>query len=260
MVPAARITFIIILALTVVIKTINKLSVSKTNTLNSHHHAFLIEDTSNSSAIALQFHPALPGSGPYRNASMGNQYRCIKSGFLNNENRTKELPSSLQGRGLFDFATIIKSKLGVLFVGDSACTQHYAINLLSFKYITYIIRRLFIDNAAAFRRLWWKLRYQTRWQCNKLNLRKGIDELFCRVQGNSKKTWQFLSKFVEEDTQLTGGWLIFGQNKIRTNLCLKQRRVQEVGFCCTMKFCCAHYINSLVGWRLEWHSTQHDYW
>eukprot|EP00956_Cyclotella_meneghiniana_P044593 scaffold324751_cov83-Cyclotella_meneghiniana.AAC.1 len=42
---------------------------------------------------------------------MGNQYRCIKSGFLNNENRTKELPSSLQGRGLFDFATIIMQQL-----------------------------------------------------------------------------------------------------------------------------------------------------
>ena len=123
MVHAARITVIIILALTVVIKTTNKLSISKTNTLNAHHHAFLTEDTPNSSSIALQFHPALPGSGPYRNASMGNQYRCINNDH-GNVNRAKELPSSLRRIGLFDFATIIKSKLGVLFVGDSVCQSN----------------------------------------------------------------------------------------------------------------------------------------
>jgi hypothetical protein len=67
--------------------------------------------------IQYQFESSLPGDGPLRNASMGYSYRCPISG------RAKDLPPTLNDTGLFDFATRVKNKLGILFIGDSVAQQ-----------------------------------------------------------------------------------------------------------------------------------------
>ena len=76
-------------------------------------------------AIAFRFHPASPGEGPLRNASMGGSYRCSAelSNAKNGIHRTDILPSALQEPGLFDFATTVKSTKRVLFIGDSVAQQ-----------------------------------------------------------------------------------------------------------------------------------------
>lgn len=71
------------------------------------------------SATTFRLHPnMLPGDGPLRNATMGMSYRCTI-----NEQRSKHLGAPFQVPGLFDFATSVRSDLGLLFIGDSVAQQ-----------------------------------------------------------------------------------------------------------------------------------------